>query len=214
MRFFLLASSLWLVIAADPAAAADCGDRAGPGRSDVPCSCGDSLVTSTRLTVEDPVVFAGGGDTGCPGTGLFIDTDRVRLDCDELTLNGDGVGAGGFGVRVTASQVSIQRCSLQNFTYGVFASDGTRLRLSRSQLLGNNFGVALQSDESSVSGNVVSLNGVTGIYLDTNTQRVSIRKNSLDTNGDFDIDNAAAARANRFKGNTCDSSQGPDVDCP
>jgi parallel beta-helix repeat protein len=210
----LLASSLWLVMAAGPAAAADCGDRAGPGRSDVPCSCGDTLVTSTRLTVEDPVVFTGGGDTGCPGSGLFIDTDRVRLDCDGLALNGNGVGGGGIGIRVTASRVSIQRCSAQNFSYGVLASDGTRLRLSRSQLLGNNFGVALQDDESSVSGNIVSLNEITGIYVDAGTQGNSIRKNSLDGNGGVDIDNAGAAGANRFKGNVCDSSQGPDVDCP
>lgn len=102
----------------------------------------------------------------------------------------------------------------QNFTYGVFASDGTRLRLSRSQLLGNNFGVALQSDESSVSGNIVSNNEVAGIYLDVGYQRISVRKNALSNSELLDIDNAGAAGANRFTGNTCDSSQGPDVDCP
>jgi parallel beta-helix repeat protein len=210
----LLVSSFWVVTAAVPAAAADCGDKAGPGRSDVPCSCGDTLVTSTRLTVEDPVVFTGGGDAGCPVSGLFIHTDRVRLDCDDLTLNGNGVGVGGFGIRVTASRVSIQSCSIQNFSYGVLASDGTRLRLSRSYLLGNNFGVALQNDESSLTGNIASLNEITGIYVDAGTQRNSVRNNSLDNNGSVDIENAAAARANRFKGNTCQSSEGPDVDCP
>jgi parallel beta-helix repeat protein len=214
MRFFLLATSLWLVIAADPAAAADCGDKAGPGRSDVPCSCGDSLVTSTRLTVEDPVVFTGGGDTGCPGNGLFIATDGVRLDCDGRLLNGNGAGGVGIGIRVVASRVSIQRCSVQNFSYGVLASDGTRLKLSRSQLLQNRFGVALMCDQSSLSGNIVSNNEVAGIYLDVGYQRISVRKNALSNNEVLDIDNAGAAGANRFKGNTCDSSQGPDVDCP
>jgi parallel beta-helix repeat protein len=214
VRALLLASSFWLASAAVPSAAADCGDKAGPGRSDVPCSCGDTLVTSTRLTVDDPVVFTGGGDTACSGSGLFLFADKVRLDCDDLTLIGNGVGAGGIGLRVTASRVSIQSCSVQNFSYGVLASDGSRLQLSRSQLTGNNFGVALQSDESSLSGNIVSLNEITGIYVDVGTQRNSIRKNSLNTNGDLDIDNASATGANRFKGNTCQSSDGPDVDCP
>jgi parallel beta-helix repeat protein len=214
VRAFLFACSCWLLTFAAPALAADCGDKAGPGGGDVPCSCGDTLVTKTRLTPDDPVVFVGGGDTGCPANGLLIETDRVRLDCDGLTINGNGTGAGGIGVRVVASQVGIQRCSLQNFAYGVLASDGTRLKLSRSQLFQNRFGVALMCDRSSLSGNIVSNNEITGIYVDVGIERVSVRKNSLSNADGLDIDNAGDAGANRFKGNRCDSSQGPDVDCP
>lgn len=36
------------------AGAAECGDSAGPGGTDVPCSCGDRVITDTTLDATDP----------------------------------------------------------------------------------------------------------------------------------------------------------------
>jgi parallel beta-helix repeat protein len=167
----------------------------------------------------------------------------------------------------TADRVGIQGCFVRGFNLGLqTGTDCTRLRLSRSTLLQNWIGIVLGCSESSISGNVVSLNddglgngrgielgigsngtslkgndvlqngshgiaisqtedvalsgntsvgnGDDGIFLSSNTQGISVRKNVMGNNGLFDIQDTAPAGANRFKGNICESSQGAGVDCP
>lgn len=266
-----------------PALAANCGDRAGPGKSDVPCSCGDTVITSTRLTSADPVVFTGGGDTVCAGQGLIIGGNRVRLDCDDLELRGDFGGNGIDSVGFDGARV--ESCELWEFLHGVRASDCSGFRLSGSQMMENGVnGLFMAScNESSISGNVVEENGGNGIELiDSNDNSIKgnetrgnangidlqnsrgnsvsgnlsedndqdnlelgdsvnnaikgntfqgatfagihilstfsngnvFRKNTLSGNGTFDVHNGSNAGDNAFKGNTCTSALGPDVDCP
>lgn len=70
LAFFLtLAGTAW---------AAPCGDTAGAGPNKVPCSCGDTVMTTTTLVSPalnpvngDPVVSTTGTDR-CPGDRLFV----------------------------------------------------------------------------------------------------------------------------------------------
>ena len=67
----------------------NCGDGAGPGGSDLPCHCGDTVVTHTTLNLGfDPVASA-----TCSGNGLTLAHD-VQLDLNGLTLSGNGAGNG------------------------------------------------------------------------------------------------------------------------
>ena len=84
----LLASALlW----SPPALAALCGDDVDGSR--VACSCGDTVVSGTRLRPTDPVV-----SIRCEGDGLTLlapsRTSGLRVDFEGLTLRGSGIGVG------------------------------------------------------------------------------------------------------------------------
>ena len=88
----LLAAGLW----AAPVAAKLCGDSVDG--HDVPCACGDVVVSSVTLT-DDPVVKGG----ACPHDGLVVrapDSPRaLTIDLHGATLRGSGSGV---GLRVVA----------------------------------------------------------------------------------------------------------------
>jgi hypothetical protein len=110
-------------------AAALCGDDVG-GR-DVPCACGDTVVSDLALG-DDPVA-----DTVCPGDGLVVRapeaTKGVTVDLRGRTLRGSGVGAGilvVYGGPGGASVVSSRGdASVENFRDGVLAHGPDTVRL-------------------------------------------------------------------------------------
>src|SRR5262245_13913713 len=117
----VLVLPILLLMAAAPVSAAECGDKAGPGGSDVPCSCGDTLVTSVELSAEDPVVYTGGGDTPCAGDGLVVAADGVWLDCRDEQIHG---GATGTGIATTGFDgLKIQDCHVYGFEHGIHVTD-------------------------------------------------------------------------------------------
>jgi hypothetical protein len=73
------------------AVSADCGDDVGGHR--VACSCGDSVVSDTRLLPSDPVV-----GQRCPLDGLILAAssaaEEIRLDLGGLAIVGAGAGTG------------------------------------------------------------------------------------------------------------------------
>jgi len=87
---------LLVAIAAGPAAAKLCGDDVGG--QDVPCACGDVVVSSVVLG-NDPVVTAG----PCPHDGLLVRAPDARrglaIDLHGTTLRGSGDGV---GIRILA----------------------------------------------------------------------------------------------------------------
>ena len=94
---------------------------------DVPCACGDTLVSSVVLT-DDPVT-----STVCPGDGLIVRPSGVAgitVDLNGQTLRGSGRGAGVWvlagGVRVISSR---QPARIEKFRDGVVAQGDDSLRL-------------------------------------------------------------------------------------
>lgn len=87
----LIAFGVWAVVTWAAAAEARlCGDDVD-GR-DVPCHCGDIVVSDLVLS-DDPVL-----DGTCPGDALIVrvqpDTDAVRIDLAGRSLRGTGTGTG------------------------------------------------------------------------------------------------------------------------
>ncbi len=82
---------LMAILLAAGAAEATCGDDVEGER--VACTCGDVVVSDTKLTAEDPVI-----QTRCPSDGLLVraasDAPSIRLDLAGLTIVGLGVGTG------------------------------------------------------------------------------------------------------------------------
>lgn len=83
--------------------AAPCGDGIGPGGSDVPCSCGDTVVadrTLARRKTLDPVAR-----NVCSGTALTITADGITLDFGGAKIRGSGTGD---GILIQANDVKIE----------------------------------------------------------------------------------------------------------
>src|SRR5262245_20359879 len=180
-----------MLFTSPPAASAKpCGDTSGPGGSDVPCSCGDTVTTSTRLDETDPVLL-----TLCLEHGLRIgDGTRPELLVDiGGALRGGGDGRG-YGLIVEASSssqtITVRGGQISGFNTGVQVTAG-RPRFSGLQVFGNSwFGVNLENaqgaiiEESTIrdnggpgiglgsgaiaTGNLVEANGGPGILANSN----------------------------------------------
>jgi hypothetical protein len=86
----LLIAATWLASAA-PASAKRCGDAVDG--EDVPCACGDLVVSNLTLSAADPVT----ADV-CAEDGLVVRAEEgrgaIRVDLHGFTLRGNGVGSG------------------------------------------------------------------------------------------------------------------------
>jgi hypothetical protein len=95
-------------------APANCGDTAGPGGTDVPCTCGDTVVTDTVLqAASDPVAA-----NACNGNGLTL-ASGVALDLGGNTLTGAGQGT---GLTIPAGGTA-SGGTVRQFSVGVALSD-------------------------------------------------------------------------------------------
>lgn len=101
-KSFWLALVMAIPLAADWALAANCGDTSGRFGRDVPCRCGDTVTTRTRLGSGDPVISTGPGDF-CPGPANFALEvgPGVTLDLNGREIRGDlGTTVAGGGLFV------------------------------------------------------------------------------------------------------------------
>jgi len=117
LRSFLLA----LLLSSAPALAKYCGDDVGG--ADVPCACGDVVVSSVVLG-EDPVATE-----RCDGVGLVIEaasSEPIVIDLAGATLRGTGRGAGllamygGSGGAAITSSGGV--ATLEGFSTGISSS--------------------------------------------------------------------------------------------
>jgi hypothetical protein len=140
------------------ALAADCGDGVGP------CSCGDRVVTNSKLDGSDPVLR-----TTCPCDGLVV-ASGVALNIGG-TIQGSGACT---GVRVeenasggVATDVAITNGRIRGFGWGVRGAPiaTTHSRFSRLQLLDNIAeGISIFGDGNIVESNAVQ-GGSVGIFV-------------------------------------------------
>lgn len=147
-----------LVLCAGVAAAANCGDDVNGQR--VPCACGDTVVSDTRLVRTDPVVTQ-----RCPEDGLTIraagQVESLTLDLAGLPVTGSGAGV---GIRVInggslgAILIGGKDGALgqvAGFRVGVSARGSAGLRAAENLIvLGN------EADGLRISGRGAALNGV------------------------------------------------------
>jgi len=153
----LAAGLLSLALAAPALAGGRCGDN-------VPCDCGDVLVSSRTLDDADPIT-----SRVCPATGLVIDVPPGREAT--LTLGGRNLhGAGrGFGIQVVGggARVSIVGPgAVQGFGTGILATRGGIARVANVTVVQNTGdGISIVGDGYAVSDCEALRNGRDGFAL-------------------------------------------------
>jgi len=159
-----IASSLVVFIALATAAAwgAPCGDTSGPGDSDIPCACGDTVMTDTVLNATDPVT------TGvCPCNGLIV-RSNVTLDLGGRTISGSRTCVGiDIGGGAAGANAVIRGGQIARFDTGVLQSgEGGDNTLHDLRVVENSDrGVLLNLAGNVVENCIVSRNGGIGIDL-------------------------------------------------
>jgi Right handed beta helix region len=135
-----------------PAFGAPCGDGVGP------CSCGDTVVTSSRLDGSDPVL-----KTPCPCDGLIVESG-VTLVIGGTIRRGQsdaciGLFPSGIILAPNAKDVTITTGRIVGFDIGVrsdFDTGVVRGRFTRLQILDSRlFGIRLDGDILYTWANVV-----------------------------------------------------------
>ena len=215
-RLLLFALATLTVCFAAPAWAADCGDTSGPGGTDVPCACGDTVTTDTVLELDEPVTTE-----VCAANGGLLDVagltvaDGITLEMSARTIRGqhlvngacDGVGIGlgadasvkngrlvGFDIGVagssggTVSVVHVLDSCLRGMT---FAGDGNRLEKNIVLRTDAQGGINVSGDDNIITLNRVEDSAV-GILADGSRNEVSRNLVYRSGSGGIDVSGAAA----------------------
>jgi parallel beta-helix repeat protein len=189
-----------------PVSSADCGDSAGADGARVPCACGDSVVTDTTLEATDPIVVDGCGADVVAGLDLV--QPSITLDCAGLTIDGPGFDSDcahdetcSAGILVSASRVTVQRCTVQEFGFAIGTTNGvSRLLIQANTLLNNNKGIRFGEPvtHSWVIGNTASDNTEFGIQFKNGPVGNLIQGNTTINNGRVGIQINQEAERNRI----------------
>jgi hypothetical protein len=139
MRIFYIASTMLLL--ASLLSAADCGGK-------VICSCGDTLMESTRLTHDLTEDF---------GTCLSIGADNVTLNC-----NGHSISAAMEGAAAIYSSekdnLEVLNCHIEGFQQGIVLMDGSGARFEGNGIIASgdsSYGVWIFSNSLPAANNNV-----------------------------------------------------------
>ena len=189
-----------------PVSAADCGNSAGAGGARVPCACSDSVVTDTTLEATDPIVVDGCGEDVVAGLDLI--QSSITLDCAGLTIDGPGFDSDcaadetcSAGILVSASRVTVQRCTVQEFGFAIGTAGGvSRLLIQANTLHSNDKGIQFGEPvtNSRVIGNTASNNTEFGIQFKNGPVGNLIQGNTTFNNGRVGIQINQEAKDNRI----------------
>ncbi len=131
-----------------------------------PLACGATITSNTTLRAHL---------TNCPGDGLVIGADGVRLNLGRHTIDGSGA-PGSAGIRLAGHRrVVVSGGTVKEFETGVALShaDGNRLRgLALHANTGRAIDLSGGSDGNQITGNDAGGNGKTGIALTDSTANV------------------------------------------
>jgi len=126
----------------DQARAGDPSYRGARPDASVAVACGASVVADLKLD----------GDLTCPGDGLFVDGDGIKINLQGHTITGAGVGV---GITVRGHHdVSIFGGTIQNFLTGVMVATSTDVVIKDNGFTQNREGVFL----AGASGNTIKHN--------------------------------------------------------
>jgi parallel beta-helix repeat protein len=172
----------WASITCDWTTYYICGDAVNPYEEtwdsdcpdwllDIPCDCGDTVVSDTKLDPTFDNVTSSDSSDVCWGDGLDVESG-VTLDCGSATLRGSGYG-NGISVKYE-SYVTIKNCHVQTFGNGIYAKKSHHLTLNSVKSKFNyEDGAHFDNVTSStVKASFLQDNGDDGIELDENDGNV------------------------------------------
>jgi hypothetical protein len=194
----------------------NCGDTAGPGGTNVPCDCGDTVITDTTLISPaadpvngDPVVSTVDADF-CPAgvDGLILQplgTARVTLRLGSNIIRGSGTGTG-VGIRIVgvAANANVPKVTLKNggikgFQTGLATDPGTTIKNSTiidiASTNNSGEGINVAGDNNELNTIQALDNGATGIRVAGNTNALLV--NTASRNGGDGIDVSGSGNALR-----------------
>lgn len=181
--------------------AANCGDTAGPGGTNVPCSCGDTVVTNTTLVSPvvdpangDPVVSTTNTDV-CPGDGLIMNTAKVNLSLGGNVIRGSGIGVGvkivGLNIKVTIRSGIINGFGTGISTdTGSSTSNSTIRAITSSGNLGDGIHLAFGSsgsNDNTLDSDAALDNSGTGILVEGNNNALLFARASRNGNNGIEV---------------------------
>ena len=160
-----------------------CGDTTGPGGTDVPCDCGSTVTTNTKLGSGDTICGA-----TCPDDGLIVGPEVTELDMADCAISGSdtavGIDASG------SSDLYLKGGFVAGFGTGILADDATGARIENVHVSGQvGAGISATGTNNSIRINQVSGNGPgivsegAGALIETNSVR-SNDGNGITASGD------------------------------
>jgi parallel beta-helix repeat protein len=163
----------------------------GGSYRDIPCKCGDRVVSSTRLNWSDPVTRH-----RCHGPGLIVDRDYITLDCKYRTLKGwhlrkgpeNFVKVGYNHAGITAKhkkKVTVRNCKVENFHNGIVFEHVRWGRIEKNRT-NKNWGHGIHAvglGDGNVKYNQSQWNGRAGIFVEKASNNRVERNNTRHNRG-------------------------------
>jgi parallel beta-helix repeat protein len=150
---------------------------------DIPCQCGDTVMSSYVMTTDL---------VDCPGDGLIIGANDVVLNCDGHDVIGDGSASWDdmtYGVVINGkTHVTIEQCTVSHFLHGIYLTGWSNFAIVQESDISENVAYGIldaQGQFGTFEGNELHDNGRDGIYLANPSWRSIIRSNRAYNNGDF-----------------------------
>jgi parallel beta-helix repeat protein len=121
-------------------------------------------------------------DLLCPGNGLVVGSDGIKINLNGHTITGSrsGVGISVIGL----ARVSIAGGTIKNFTTGVLLLNSTAVVIHENQLVDNVDGVDLQTGSvgNTIKENHFQDNSTRGIMMRGGTSANVVKENTFDGN--------------------------------
>jgi len=134
--------------------------------------CGATIVNNLELDQ----------DLTCPGDGLTVGTDNIRINLNGHTITGSGSGA---GLVVTGrTGISIQGGTITNFATGVRVNTSTDVVIKDNAFVGNPEGIDFQAGSigNTVKDNRFQASSIRGIMLRATSRDNQIKDNTFTDN--------------------------------
>ena len=134
--------------------------------------CGVTIDTNLRLD----------HDLACPGNGLIVGADGIKIDLNGHTIAGSGTGA---GISVTGrTDVTIFGGTIKNFEAGIRTMNSTDIVIRENELSENTDGIDAQagSHGNTIKHNVLRVNRSRGIMLRSDSVENVVSENTFTGN--------------------------------
>jgi len=171
MRSLLLTPVVVLIAFGPGAVSPVLGAGASCGGGVAPCSCGDTVVTNTRLDNSDPVLR-----TPCPCDGLLV-ASHVTLRINGTIQGQAGNTCSGVRVLPDATNVVVMTGRIAGFEHGVEAEGVSQSRFSGLQIVDcAETGIDVEGSNNTIQGNVITGCGSEGIEVEGDGNLVSLNR--------------------------------------